>query len=383
MKLFVLLSRFPYPLDKGDKLRAFHQIVELARRHEITLCALSHDPVNAEARQALSAHCARVEVVRIGALRARFGVLEALVSGLPLQVGYFLSASARRKVEALVAEVRPDRVLSQLVRTAEYAKRLDVPVSFDYMDAFSWGAKQRATSQPGLMGRLLQLEAQRLTRYEADLVGRFHSSSIISIQDREQIAHACREEIGVVGNGVDFDLFQPRDTRKQYDMLFVGNMAYAPNVLAAEQLVREVLPRVRRELPCRVLIAGSSPSRRVKRLAGDGVTVAGWVDDISACYASARVFVAPLPIGTGVQNKLLQALAMEMPCVTSVPARRALGAGDDEVWVGATVDEIADRTVTLLRHPQRAAELGRRGRAFALQHFQWSAMATALEALWT
>ncbi|MGE0451387.1 MAG: glycosyltransferase family 4 protein [Vicinamibacterales bacterium] len=382
MKLLVLLSRFPHPLDKGDKLRAFHQIAELARRHQITLCALSHSRVSAQAIAALSAHCDRIEVVRVGPLRAARGVLEALVTGLPLQVGYFLSASAWRKVEALVADVRPDRVLCQLVRTAEYARRLDVPVVFDYMDAFSWNLKQRAALQPALLGFLQRLEAKRLARYEADLVGRFLSSSITSTQDREQIAHPNRSSISIVGNGVDFDTFQPRATRKQYDLLFVGNMAYMPNVLAAEQLVREVLPRIRRERPCSVLIAGSTPSARVRRLAGNGVTVTGWVDDIGASYASARVFVAPLPIGTGVQNKLLQALAMEMPCVTSEPPRRALGAGDDEIWVGANADEIADRTALLLRDPDRAAELGRRGRAFALEHFQWSATAAAWEALW-
>jgi sugar transferase (PEP-CTERM/EpsH1 system associated) len=383
MKLFVLLSRFPFPLDKGDKLRAYHQIVELARRHEITLCALSHTPVSAEARAALAAYCVRVEVVPISPMRARLGVLRACVSGLPLQVGYFLSSRALRTVEALVAEVQPDRVFSQLIRTAEYAKRLDVPVAFDYMDAFSWGVKQRAAVRSGPVGRLLQMEARRLERYEASLVGRFRHASIISLPDRDQIAHAGRVHIGVVGNGVDFDHFRFRDTPKQYDVLFVGNMSYEPNVLAAERLVREVVPRVRRQVPCRVLIAGSSPSRRVRKLEGAGVTVAGWVDDISASYASARVFVAPLPVSTGVQNKLLQALAMEMPCVTSVQARRAIGAGDDEIWAGADEQEVADLTVAALQQPERAAELGRRGREFALRHFQWSDTTLALERMWT
>jgi glycosyltransferase involved in cell wall biosynthesis len=382
MKLFVLLSRFPYPLDKGDKLRAYHQIVELARRHEIILCALSHTPVSDDARSALLAHCARVEVIPIGSVRAYLGVMNAFISGLPLQVGYFLCANALRRVEDLVAEVQPDRVFCQLIRTAEYAKRLNVPVAFDFMDAFSWGVKQRAALRFGAMGQLLQMEARRLTRYEASLVGRFHSASIISEQDREQIAHADRARISVVGNGVDFDRFRSRDTPKQYDVLFVGNMAYEPNVLAAERLVHEVLPLVRRELPCRVLIAGSSPLRRVRRLSGNGVTVTGWVDDIGASYASARVLVAPLSVSTGVQNKLLQALAMEMPCVTSVPARRALGAGDDEVWAGADAREVADLTVLALRQPERAAELGRRGRAFALRNFQWSESTMALEQMW-
>ncbi len=382
MKLLVLVSRFPHPLDKGDKLRAFHQIAELAARHEITLCALSHAPVGRESRAVLDRLCARVEVIQFSALETAAGLVRAALTGLPLQVGYFLSARAQRRIDALIQEVRPDRVFCQLVRTAEYAKRMRVPVAFDYMDAFSWGFEQRAALLPGMLGGLLRLEAARLARYEAGLLEHFPKSAIISEQDRDHIGHPGRDAIRVVGNGVDLETFRPRPAAKEHDLLFVGNMAYPPNVLAAEKLVREILPRVRQDRSCRVLIAGASPTRRVRRLAGDGVTVTGWVDDISACYAGARVFVAPMAMGTGLQNKLLQALAMAVPCVTTPSARRALGASDEEVWIGRDASEIADRTLTLLKDPERAAALGARGRAFAVARFRWSDAGAALEALW-
>ncbi len=180
MRILALLTRFPHPLDKGDKLRAHHQIAELSRRHEVSLVALSHQPVNEASQAALRVHCARVEVVRIGPGEAALGVAWALLSGRPLQVGYFTSGRARRRLRQIAAEVRPQRAFVQLARGAEYAAALDVPVTLDLMDAFAWGLGRRAELQPGVLGPLLRLEARRLRHYERALVDRFSRATIIS-----------------------------------------------------------------------------------------------------------------------------------------------------------------------------------------------------------
>ncbi|MFN7987404.1 MAG: glycosyltransferase family 4 protein [Thermoanaerobaculia bacterium] len=379
MRIFVLLSRFPHPLDKGDRLRAFHQVAELSRRHEVVLCALAHEEVSDASRAAVSAICSRLEVIPLSRSGTALGMARALVTGLPLQVGFFLSGRARRRVRELVAETAPDRLLFQLVRTAEYSRGLEEASAIDLMDAFSWGLEQRARHSPSWLAPFLRFEARRVARYEEDALRRFRRASVVTVQDREHLPRVSRGNVAVVGNGVDFDAFAPRDAAKEADLLFVGNMAYPPNVLAAETLVREVLPRVRAERPARVLIAGTSPVARVRRLAGDGVEVTGRVEDIASCYARSRVFVAPLTVATGLQNKLLQALAMGIPCVTSEAARRALGASENEMRSGRDAHEVAAAVLELLRDPLAAEELGRRGRAFALRDFRWPAAAEALE----
>lgn len=379
MKILVLLSRFPWPLDKGDKLRAYHQLVELGRRHEITLVALSHAPVPERARAALRPHCARVEVLPLAAFAAARGVVAALASGTPLQVGYFATAGACAALGRLAREVRPDVALCQLVRTAEYAGACEAPAVLDYMDAFSWGLEQRLAHRPGALRPLLALEAARLRRYESAVFARFAAHTVISTADRRQLAQREGARFEVVGNGVDAETFRPRDAQPDHDLLFVGNMAYPPNVLAAESLVRDVLPRLRARRPVSLLIAGTTPSARVRRLAGEGVTVTGWVDDIAACYARARVFVAPLPVGTGLQNKLLQALASALPCVTTPAARDALGLGEGEMAVGHDEPHLAEVVLELLGDGERARALGRRGREAALTRFRWSDAAAALE----
>jgi polysaccharide biosynthesis protein PslH len=379
MKIFVLLSRFPHPLDKGDRLRAYHQVEELSRRHEVVLCALAHEEVSAASHAAVSAICTRLEVIPLSRAGTALGMARALVTGLPLQVGFFLSERARRRVDALIADSSPDRFFFQLLRTAEYARGIEETSALDLMDAFSWGLEQRARHSPAWLAPLLRFEARRVARYEQDALRRFRRASIVTSQDRDHLPPSGRERVSVVANGVDFEAFAPREAPKEVDLLFVGNMAYPPNVLAAESLVREVLPRVRAERPASVLVAGTSPVARVRRLSGEGVEVTGRVDDIAGCYARSRLFVAPLTVATGLQNKLLQALAMGIPCVTSEAARRALGATEREMRSGRDASEIAAAVLDLLRDPGAAAELGRRGREFALRDFQWSAAASALE----
>jgi len=381
MRIFVQLSRFPWPLDKGDRLRAFHQVAEMSRRHEVILCALAHEEVPAASREAVAAVCARLELIRLSRAETALGMTRALATGLPLQVGYFLSERARRRVRELVAETSPDRFLFQLVRTAEYARGLEASSAIDLMDAFSWGLEQRAGHSPAWLAPLLRFEARRVARYEEEALRRFPRAAIVTAQDRDRLPAASRGKVAVVRNGVDFEAFSPREAPKDTDLLFVGNMAYPPNVLAAETLVTEVLPRVRAERPARVVIAGTSPAPRVRRLAGDGVEVTGRVADIAGFYARSRVFVAPLPVATGLQNKLLQALAMGVPCVTSTPARDALGATEREVRSGRDAAEIAAATLELLRDPGEADALARRGREFALRDYRWPAAAADLERL--
>jgi glycosyltransferase involved in cell wall biosynthesis len=379
MRIFVQLSRFPHPLDKGDRLRAFHQVAELSRRHEVVLCALAHEEVSTASRAAVSAICARLEVIRLSRAETALGMARALATGLPLQVGFFLSNRARLRVRALVAETAPDRLLFQLLRTAEYARGLEESSALDLMDTFSWGLEQRARHSAAWLAPLLRFEARRVARYEEEALRRFRRASIVTAQDRDRLPSADRARVAVVRNGVDFETFAPREAPKDADLLFVGNMAYPPNVLAAEALVNEVLPRVQAERPARVLIAGTSPVARVRRLAGPDVEVTGRVADIAACYARSRVFVAPLSVATGLQNKLLQALAMAVPCVTSTAARDALGASEREIRSGTDADGIASAVLDLLRDPASAEDLGRRGRVFALRDFRWPAAAAELE----
>ena len=145
MKIFVLLPRIPYPLEKGDKLRAYNQIKQLAKHNEIVLCALNDDAkVNEQqAFQALQPYCSSINFIRLSKPRILFGLARAFLKGLPLQCGYFYNKKAARKVNELIAKHQPDILFGQLVRVAEYIRHKDVPKAIDYQDVFSYGMKRR------------------------------------------------------------------------------------------------------------------------------------------------------------------------------------------------------------------------------------------------
>ncbi len=371
-KVLFLTPRFPHPLDKGDKLRAFHQIRVLSEHHDVFLCALSHDPVARASLAALAPYCAGIEVIGLSRAGSWFRTAVAGLRNQPFQVGYFASRAATLKVHRLAGEFAPDHIIAQLIRTAHYVKGIPVAKTIDYMDAFSRGLAQREEMTPAPIRPALRRERRAVSRFERAVFADFDHHTIISDRDRQFIDHDGRDTIRLVPNGVDLEAFAPRTGPTDTDLLFVGNMSYSPNVTAAKILAREILPRVQRVRPgCNLLIAGTTPTRAVLRLRSRSVTVTGWVDDIAGCYARSRVFVAPMMAATGIQNKLLQAMAAGLPCVTTSIANQALGASPDEVVLARTPSEFADAVDSLLNNPEAARELGRRGRELVLRSFQW------------
>jgi sugar transferase (PEP-CTERM/EpsH1 system associated) len=389
MKLLVLLSRFPYPLDKGDKLRAYHQLRCLAEAHEICLFALSDEVVTAEMEAAVRPLCRGGLVVqrlrRPGIAR---GMARALATGRPLQVGYFYEPSAQRQLDALLRTFRPEHVYCQLIRMAEYLRPHagKWPMTLDYMDVFSAGMARRATQAPVWQRAIWALEARRLAAYEGAAFDWFRHHTIISDQDRQLIRHPQREQIHIVLNGIDTDFFRPRpEALKECEVLFCGNMAYHPNVDAACFLAEEIMPLVRQQHPgARLLVAGTTPALRVLALASEVVTVSGWVPDIRAAYAAACVFVAPMRVGTGLQNKLLEAMAMQLPCVTTPLANNALrGQPGHDLEVAETAAELATAIGRLLADAGRAAQVAVQGHTFVKSNYNWSAATNKLTELFS
>lgn len=387
MKLLVLLSRFPYPLDKGDKLRAYHQLRYLAERHEICLFALTDEDVTAEAEAAVRPLCQGGLVVhRLRRAAIARNMMRALATGRPLQVGYFHDGAAQRRLDDLLFAFRPAHIYCQLIRMADYL-RPHVgrwSMTLDYMDVFSAGVARRAAQAPQWQRPVLALEARRLLAYEAAAFAWFRHHTIISDQDRQLIPHPDRARIQLVLNGIDTDFFQPQPTAaKEYDVLFCGNMSYHPNVDAACFLAEEIMPLVRQRQPgARLLVAGTTPAPRVQALASAHVVVSGWVPDIRAAYAAARVFVAPMRVGTGLQNKLLEALAMHLPCVTTPLANNALGGTDgQELRVADTAPALAAAISSLLADGAHAGALAGRGHAFVKARYTWPGATAHLETL--
>lgn len=383
MKIFVLLPRVPYPTEKGDKLRAFHQIKQLSRHHEIILCSLNDSAMHKDALHVLNKYVKAVHVISLDRFSILFNVVRALFTGKPMQVGYFYSKKAKKQIHKLIAGYKPDHIFCQLIRVADYVRDLDIPKTIDYQDVFSKGIDRRISLAPFWMKPFLKIEYRRLQNYEKMVFESFDNKLIISEPDRDLIPHPDRNKIVVVANGVDTDFFTPLQREKRYDLVFTGNMGYPPNINSAEFLVNQILPRLlTRKHDLRLLLAGANPNLRVMVLKSGNVEVSGWVPDMRECYASAKIFIAPMQIGTGLQNKLLEAMAMQIPCITSPLAFQALKAeAGRDILVASTPDEYVNHVMTLLNDPVKAREIGNNGYRFVHENYSWEKETAKIESL--
>ena len=382
MKIFVLLPRIPWPLEKGDKLRAFNQIKQLAKNNEVVLCALNTDKKvrKEDAFKALQPHCISVTFIDISKLSILINIIKAFFKGLPLQCGYFYNAKAHKKIRNIIKKHKPDMLFGQLLRVAEYIRHENTSKTIDYQDVFSMGMKRRCDIAPFYMKPFFNMEYRRLKRYEHDIFDDFDVKTIISLPDREHIDHPKKDEILIVPNGVDHEYYTPRECEKKYDIVFTGNMSYAPNVNAVEYLANYILPLVWKKLPdAKMYIAGATPDPRVKKVASDRIIISGWLDDMRDAYAQSKIFIAPMRIGTGLQNKLLEAMAMRLPCITTSLANNSLLASEEknEILVGDNEQELAEHIITLLTNKDKADEIAQNGYDFVHRVYDWG-MATKI-----
>ena len=383
LRIVVVLPRFPYPLEKGDKLRAYHQLRTLSRNHELYLVTLAEALPTEEELAQVRPFCKEIHIVKLSFLSKCWNIVRAFFKGLPIQCGYFYTKEAQRIIQELTERVKPDRVYCQLIRTAEYVKLLSVKKIIDYQDVLSKGMQRRYERGKWYEKPFFYWEYRRLARYERRVFDYFDEKVIITEVDRELIPHSENEHIHVVANGVDFDRYACQSSpKKEYDLVFAGNMGYAPNIEAAEYLCREVLPLLLEERPdLKLAICGANPSARVLALRSRNVTVTGWVDDMSEWYAKSRIFIAPMHLGTGLQNKLLEAMSMKLPCITSPLAGRPLKGVENgkEIWVCNTTTGYVEAVLQLLENEELYREIAENGYQFVRRNYNWETINQKLE----
>lgn len=381
MKILIILPRFPYPLEKGDKLRAYNQIRYLSENNEVYLFALSHHSVEETAVEEMRHYCKEIRVARLSRLKGMLRVVRNFFSVRSLQIGYWDDTCARRHFRKFEEEVNPDVIFAQMVRTMKYVAHSQRPKVLDFQDALSMNMERRMLNHRSLRYFVLHYEFKMLRSAEFNACGIFDKLTIISERDSEAIPQHKHTVIDIVRNGVDFDYYHPMPLPKEYDVVFCGNMQYRPNIDASQFLVDEVMPLVWKRHPeARLLLAGATPKNAVRQLSSQRVVVSGSVDDIRPCYASARVFVAPMRIGSGLQNKLLEAMSMGIPCVTTSLANASLKAEDGRhILVADDAQAIANSVVRLLDDESLRCSIASEADRFVHDNFSWKTAGQSLE----
>lgn len=373
LKVLIIASRFPFPLEKGDKLRLYHQIRNLHGKVKITLVALSDVVLDNTHLKELEKYTDKIIVFRLKKPEIILENVFRIFSGKPFQVLYFYNKKIHDTIRQLIREENPDIVYSQLVRSAEYVRDYPGKKVLDYMDAFSFGMGKRITGSPFWMKWFYRTEQKRLEKYEHEIFPYFDAHTIISEQDKNRILKGKNQSISVIPNGVDTGFFKPFYAEKTFDICFVGNMGYRPNIDAAEYLCTQILPEIRKSVTgLKVLLAGARPHRRILALENEFIRVSGWMEDIRIAYASSKVFVAPIFSGIGQQNKVLEAMSMGMPCVCTTMVNLPIGSHHGrEVFIADNAPAFAEHILRLLQNPEEADLVGMQARQFVIESYSW------------
>ncbi len=381
-KILFFTSRIPYPLEKGDKLRAYYQLKYLSKDAKIVLCCMSQEEITLKAETELKKFVDKIYVYRSNKVSTLINMLIAGVIGYPFQIGYFFNTGAHFYFKKVIQKEQPDHIFVQLIRMAEYVlKTQNISKSLDYMDTFSKGIERRMEKEKGLKRLAYRFEFNRLKKYEEKVFSYFDNHYIISSQDRDSFSFEKAKSISISPNGVDHNFFTPKkNISKSYDLVFTGNMSYPPNVSAVIYIAKEIMPLLIKDYPnIQLLIAGATPTSSVKGLANKNITVSGWIDDIRDAYNDSKIFLAPLQIGTGLQNKLLEAMSMELPCITSKLANNALGAKrESEILIGETPHEYVELIKRLINNEDLRNNLTKNAKLFVEQNYNWNSISKFL-----
>jgi len=389
MKILFLCHRMPYPPKRGGKIRPFNMIRHLSRSHEVTVATLARTAQEWADAQELRRYCPDLHVGRVSWLGswARFGLFGLM--GRPATFGYFHSPALVRSVQRLLSTRGFDAILVHCSSMGAYVgthRGCRKVMDFGDADSAKWCEYSKTASFPFSWG--FRVEGKRVREAERRLGAQFHACSVNAPRERDELASYVRTPISVIPNGVDLEYFQPgRTTGRGYmpnRIIFTGNMSYRPNVDAVRHLVAAVLPGVCHEVPdAQLCIVGMDPSPAVRRLAdGDRVIVTGRVDDVRSYFDSAAVAVAPLRVARGLQNKVLEAMAMRVPVVASPAAFEGISAvAGRDLLVAADPQEFSRAVVTLLRDSAARERYAAAGRTCVESNHNWSRLLERLEDL--
>jgi len=391
--LLFLAHRIPYPPNKGDKIRSWNMLRHLARDYRIHLGCFIDDPADEAHRAVLEDICASCRFVRLHPRLGRLLSLSRLMTGDPLTLGYFhdraLAAWARQHL--IGNKVRRAFVFSssmaQYVVGAAGARARRV-VDFVDVDSDKW--RQYAQSQRGFMRWLYGRESRTLLAFERRVAAEADASLFVSAAEAalfRRLAPESAARVAAVSNGVDLDYFDPGASFASpfatgaAALVFTGAMDYWANVDGVVWFAREVLPAIRAARPdAEFWIVGAHPAPQVRALESlPGVRVTGAVEDVRPYIAHADVVVAPLRLARGVQNKVLEAMAMARPVVATPDALEGLEAESGrEVIRAASPAGLAEAAIGLLSGGDGDA-IGRRARARVVADYGWGANLAALK----
>ncbi|MDE2414961.1 MAG: TIGR03087 family PEP-CTERM/XrtA system glycosyltransferase [Comamonadaceae bacterium] len=390
--ILYLVHRLPYPPNKGDKVRSYHLLRHLQKNHRVFLGTFVDDPDDLQHLPTVRSLCHELHVERIHTPSAKIKSLTGVLSGEALTLAYYRSAGMRRWVEQTAAahELKACVVFSSAM--AQYAQLLlpRVPMLLDFVDVDSAKWTQYAPAHRWPLSMLYRREGRRLLAYERAMAASAQRSYFVTPNETALFlsqAPECAGRVQSMGNGVDADFFAPDPRREspfapgEQAIVFTGAMDYWPNIDGVCWFVSDMLPRLMARHPqLRFYVVGRSPAPQVQALAGTHVVVTGTVPDVRPYLQHASAVVAPLRVARGIQNKILEAMAMQQAVITVSSCADAIGATPEQGLLRAdSPEEFAQGLQSLLESRAKGAMLGQQARRYVEDACSWQAHLSTID----
>lgn len=389
--ILYLVHRMPYPPNKGDKVRSYNLLKHLLKEHKVYLGTFIDDPEDAAHIATLQSWCAGLHVANLNPRMAKIRSLNGLLAGDPLTLRYYRDAALQAWVNQTLRDSHIDAIVifsSAMAQYVEDKRRIPVLVDFVDVDSAKWA--QYAPKHRWPLSWIYRREGQLLLNYERHIASLATRSFFVTEAETElfaKLAPECRVRLEAMCNGVDADYFKALPDRSspfsnsETPVVFTGAMDYWPNVDAVTWFAKEILPDLLTRNPAvRFYIVGRSPSAEVQALAGDHIVVTGTVPDVRPYLQHAACVVAPLRVARGIQNKVLEAMAMGCPVVTTHACASVVDAEEGSDLLAATTPEEFVRQIsTLLNTPELSATIGKNARERVIDHYSWEAHMGAID----
>lgn len=387
LRCLYLAHRAPYPPKGGAKVRAFHSIKHLHDQgHEVVVATLTRDAEEAHDLRGLSEYCSEVMSEPVGKWPQTLRMVRNLARRVPSTMGYFESPALMQRVADAHANSPFDIVVCHSSSVAPYAEQLaNVPKLMDFvdMDSQKWLLYAKVHSWPLSWG--YHIEGSKLEREEARIADAFDASIVVSAGEHDILSKMAPSAMtDWVPNGVDVHDFSPSTLAYDENTIsFIGRFDYYPNEQGATWFCKEVLPRLGERLPdIRLQLVGAEPSKAVRALATHNVEVTGTVPAVQPYVHNSLATVAPLLIARGIQNKILESMAMGVPAIVSRESAKGVDAEPDVHLIACTTpDEYVEAIVALATDPALRERLAAAGRERAADYLTWPRVMGRLDRL--
>ena len=386
MKILIITTRVPYPPYKGDKLKIFNIARQLAKKNSVTIVTFLRNRNQIKDVEELKKHNIKVIYEKISLLESCFNIIEAIFREIPFQVAWYKSKKMHKKIKDLITKGNYDVAYFHLIRSAQYLVNNNgnsVLHVVDFTDAVSLYLDRFTKIERNPIKKiLLGIEKKRVEKYEK-IAERFNIVFICSEVDREYLLNrSINANIKILRNGVDVDNFKIENVQKEKNrIIFTGNMPYYANYDAAIYFVKDIFPKVLKQIPdAKFFIVGQNPPRQIKAMSSENVIVTGYVDDLRKEYLKSCVNVAPMRFGAGTLNKILEAIVLRVPIVATSVAVEGLPKDiKQSILVAKDSNDFADKLIRLLKNNESANKESEKKQTEFIKTLSWENIVSHFE----